>query len=247
METVDAVLEIAGADAFAAAISYAANHQNETMLPTYVQTGTEYGDFGLIERHVGSLRSDLEKRFKIRLLDLSVSSNQQLWHAINGRFMKAISDKFGFYTPCIGCHLYLHLMRIPAALKHKSKVVVTGERTVHGSGSKINQTQPLLDCYKRVMASVGVTLEMPVSEVKDSGEIKAMASWLWEEGGQQMDCVLSGNYRMPDGTPHKLTDEEETRFIGGFLLPLGERLARMLASGENDYVAAVGEILGSDR
>ena len=139
MDNISAVLEIAGADAFAAAISYAASHPHTTMLPTYVHTGTEYGDFNIVESHVDQLKNDLKERFDVRLFDLTVSADTSLWHAINGRFMTAIRERFGFFSPCIGCHLYLHLMRIPEALRCDCGVVVAGERTKHDSGNKINQ------------------------------------------------------------------------------------------------------------
>jgi hypothetical protein len=245
MDTVDAVIEIAGADAFAAAILYASRHPDSVMLPTYVHTGTEYGDFGMINNHVDMLRRDLKDRFDIKLMDLVVSTDEPLWHALNGRFITAVRDRFGFFSPCIGCHLYLHLMRIPETLRRNCEVVVAGERSTHDSGNKINQTPRLLDCYQEVLKTVDLSLELPVREIADSAEIKALAPWLWEEGGNQLNCVLSGNYRGIDGTPARIPDGAEQRYIDEFLLPTGKKLARVLKDGEKDYVAAVAGVLGS--
>ncbi len=247
MDNVSAVLEIAGADAFAAAISYAATRPDSVMLPTYVHTGTEYGDFSVVEAHVVDLNKDLAERFNVKLLDLAVSADVSLWGALNGRFMTAIRDRFGFFSPCIGCHLYLHLMRIPSAKQYDCPVIVAGERTTHDSGGKINQTPRLLDCYQEVLGTVGLSLEFPVRDIADRSEIKALAPWLWEEGGEQMSCVLSGNYRLPDGTPIQIPEETERLFIDGFLLPVGKRLARMLSAGDKGFSPAVAEVLGSAR
>ncbi|MFA5867996.1 MAG: hypothetical protein WC891_08620 [Actinomycetota bacterium] len=247
MDNISAVLEIAGADAFAAAISYASTNPHTVMLPTYVHTGTEYGDFSVVGSHVDYLRRDLAERFSVKLLDLVVSADTSLWRALNGRFMTTIRDRFGFFSPCIGCHLYLHLMRIPEARRYDCGVVVAGERTTHASGSKINQTPSLLACYQEVLGAVGLSLEFPVRDIVDRAEIKALAPWLWEEGGEQMNCVLSGNYRLTDGTPIRVPEETEKLFIDEFLLPVGKRLAQMLSAGEKDYLPAVAEVLGSAR
>ncbi len=246
MDNVAAVLEIAGADAFAAAISYASQHPETVMLPTYVQTGTEFGDFAVVESHVCQLKGYMVERFNVKLLDLSVSADLALWHALNGRFMTVLRDRFGFFSPCVGCHLYLHLMRIPEAVHQKCGVVVAGERTTHDSGSKINQTPRLLDCYQEVLGAVGLSLEFPVRDITDRAEIRALAPWLWEEGGEQMNCVLSGNYRETDGTPILPSEDMEKRYIDEFLLPAGRRLAQMLKDGDKDYVSAISVVLDGD-
>lgn len=247
MDNISAILEIAGADAFAAAISYASRYPHTVMLPTYVHTGTEYGDFGVIKTHVERLEQDLKERFDVKLLDLAVSGDANLWHALNGRFMTVIRDRFDFFSPCIGCHLYLHLMRIPEALRLDCDVIVAGERTTHDLGSKINQTPRLLDGYQEVLRTVGLNLELPVRGISDRTEIKALAPWLWAEGGEQMGCVLSGNYLGIDRIPVKVPEEVERRFVDDFLLPAGQRLAKMLKEGDKDYKSAVAEVLGSAR
>ncbi len=95
--------------------------------------------------------------------------------------------------------------------------------------------------------SIPMFLEYPVRDIADRSEIKAQAPWLWEEGGEQMSCVLSGNYRLPDGTPIQIPEETERLFIDGFLLPVGKRLARMLSAGDKGFSPAVAEVLGSAR
>jgi hypothetical protein len=245
MDTVSAVLEIAGADAFAAAISYASFHPETTMLPTYVHTGTEYGDFGVVEGHVERLRQDLKERFDITVLDLAVTGDARLWHALNGRFMAAIRDRFSFFSPCIGCHLYLHLMRIPEASRHNCNIVVAGERENHDSGHKINQTPAVLDCYQQVLKTAGLSLELPVRDIADRDAIKTLAPWLWEEGREQMECVLSGNYQAIDGTPVPVPEDEEKQFISEFLFPAGAKLARMLLENNKDYQTVIADVLRS--
>lgn len=243
MTPIDAIIEIAGGDAFAAAVAYAEERRPGRILPTYVHTGTEFGDFAVIERHVEILRDDLMARFGTVVAPLEVSGDPELWRALNGRFITEIRERFGFFSPCIGCHLYLHLMRLPAAARAGSVVIVSGEREIHSCGAKINQTPDVLDAYSTVLRSAGFELAMPVRQVRTRAELTAIAPWLWEEGGEQMKCVLSGNYRALDGVPIMPDANMLKRYIDSFLVPAGKALARTILDGDADYQAVVASVL----
>lgn len=243
MSITKAVIEIAGGDSFAAAAAYASEARPAEIVPTYVHTGTEYGDFSIIERHVSLLRDDLKSRFGTVVAPLEISFEPELWRSLNGRYMTLTRERFGYFSPCIGCHLYLHLMRLPIAARENARVIVAGEREAHASGVKINQTAALLDAYSEIIASAGFELIMPVRTARTREELLAAAPWLWEEGGEQMKCVLSGNYRDAKGKPMLPGASVEAEYIKNFLIPAGKALAKTILAGGSDYDAVISGIL----
>lgn len=236
-----AVAEISGADSLAAVLRYARMHPEvQTVVPTYARTGTEYGDFDVIRRNVTFLSG--------RLADMGVGfeplvelGDPKLWAALNGRWGSTLAERFPGWTPCTGCHLYLHLVRAPLARESGGVAVISGERERHGARVKPNQTPTALDAYARVLAGVGVRLEFPLRHVVEGAAIDAILGDGWPGGSPQLGCVLSGNYLDLDG---EWPSGEDTReFLDWFLVPAGERLARAVVAGEDSYVPIVRSVL----
>ncbi len=238
-----AVAEISGADSIAAAIAYCRDHPGlERVVPSYVHTGTEYGDFSGIESNVLFLAGALEERCDVHVEDLVVAQDGRLWNALNGRYASVLAARLGAFTPCVGCHLYLHLMRIPLA-RSLGAPVISGEREHHGTRTKPNQLASALDAYVRVLASAGVDLELPIRHVDESSEIEALLGPSWPGGSPQLACVLAGNYQGLGGVGSIETLPDA--FLERFLVPAGIRLAHALVTGEGDPEAIVGEVVVS--
>ncbi len=233
------ISEIAGRDSAAAAIKYCEQNTHKTIIPTYVHTPTEYGDFKQIKETVKGLEKVLAKNYQTRLEPLIVLKNPELWRALNGRYISLFIDKFGFYSPCIACHLYMHLMRIPLALELDSKEIISGERESHGGEIKINQTAETLDAYAEVMGTAGIKLVFPIRHTHKNEEIEAIVGGGWNASEKQMLCVLSGNYR--DMIPSKKKLE---RYLQEFVVPAGKKLVRSLKKGDSNYLSIVAEVLG---
>ncbi len=239
-----AIAEISGADSIAAALQYAADHPECTeMLPTYVSTGTEFGDFGAIEHNVKWLRDELRRRHGVTLLDLERSADPAMWRAINGRFASVLAQRFGQWLPCVGCHLYLHLMRVPVAERTGSRVVVTGERERHDARTKANQDAAVLDAYQEVLARAGVSLEMSVRHVATRDALFGILGERWLGGSPQLECVLSGNERGVSGSEVASASPE---LIDDYLVPLGIAIVEMMRAGTSDWDRAAAMMLGSD-
>lgn len=239
-----AIAEISGADSIAAALQYAADHPACTeMLPTYVSTGTEFGDFGAIEHNVKWLREELRRRHDVTLLDLERSADPALWRAINGRFASVLTERYGQWLPCVGCHLYLHLMRIPVAERTGSSIVITGEREHHDARTKANQEAAVLDAYREVLAHAGVTLEMSVRHVATRDALVEILGERWVGGSPQLECVLSGNERGVSGTSVARAPSE---LIDDYLVPLGVAIVEMMRAGLSDWERAAAMVLGRD-
>lgn len=240
------VLEISGADSIAAALAYAAEHPDtHDYVPTYASTGTEFGDFAGIERNLAFLERELADRAGARLHDLVRLEEPELWHAINGRFASMVARRFGAWLPCVGCHLYLHLLRVPVARGHAASVIVSGERERHGERTKTNQTPRSLGAYVRVLEHAGTTLALPVRHIARSADLEAILGPGWPGGSPQLSCVLSGNERGPDGS--QLVDDVPQEMLEGFLVPAGIAIIDAMTDGRDDWETVVGRVLEGAR
>lgn len=237
-----AVAEISGADSIAAALRFCEENPDvRALLPTYVHTGTEFGDFAGITGNLAYLGHELEARYGVALLPLEESGDPALWRALNGRFGSVLAARYGSWVPCVGCHLYLHLMRVPVALRTDAVAVISGEREWHGHGQKPNQSAEALNAYLTVLESADVHLEHPVRRIAERAGIEEILGDGWMGGSPQMECVLSGNYRGLDeeGAAGPLP----ASFFDEFLVPVGINLAAALTAGDTGYDGIVASAL----
>lgn len=236
-----AIAEISGADSIAAALRYAQLHPGtKRLVPTYVETGTEFGDFGGIEGNVSFLSAELA-RDGVELAPLERVGEPAMWAAVNGRFARVLTERFGVWLPCVGCHLYLHLMRAPLARAHSASTIISGEREKHGSRTKANQTPYVLDAYARALAHADLELAFPVRTVATGAELDAILGPRWPGGSPQLACVLSGNERAIDGASGLA--EVPAELIERFLVPAGVALLDELLSGGSAWESRVAEVL----
>lgn len=238
-----AVGEFAGRDSAAAIIKAMEDPFITQVLPIATQAPTEYGDFSLLHENCEATRQRLQKLHgnTKTLEDLMHYSHPDLWSALNGRFMKSLQQKYGFISPCIGCHAYFHLVRIPFALK-LGKVIISGERESHDGRLKVNQLAPCLDSYQRITGAFGVKLLMPLRHMNKGEDVENLLGWDWPEGGGQPVCALSGNYRNPLGDVAYEADALHS-FLEDFLYPvaveLGEKLINNPGIGRQEMLNTV--------
>ena len=212
-----AIVELAGRDSVAAAIKAVEEHSFTAIIPTYVYTGTEYGDWN----HVIEAFKNLNQRIpqEIRVVDLLVFGSPQFWHALNGRFLSILKEKYGFITACVGCHMYLHSVRIPIARKLGNIPIICGERELHNEKVKINQTSPALDSYKALAEKFEIELIYPLRNISDRKEIDELVGETWEEGEGQLKCSLQGNNRPVEGNPD-LDSGQLNKYLAEFAAPV---------------------------
>jgi hypothetical protein len=160
-----AIAELAGRDSIGAAIKALEEKEIEALVPVYTYTGTEYGTFDYLERAVEWLKKRLGSE---RVRDLILVGSPKFWHALNGRWVKELVTRYGFYTPCIGCHVYLHASRIPLAKALGVKRVVAGEREFHDGVQKINQISTAISAYRFLLSRFDVILLTPLVSMKSS-------------------------------------------------------------------------------
>jgi hypothetical protein len=223
-----AMVEIAGRDSVAAAME-AVNQEGFTdLLPTYAYTGTEYGAWSSVGDAVKRL---VERLPQIRVHPLLVIGSPRFWQALNGRFMSELIAAYGVFSPCIGCHLYLHSVRIPLAVSLGRIPIISGERESHDHAIKINQIGVALSRYEALVAEFGVRLLLPLRHILDGDRIGEILGIPWEEGKEQLGCVLSGNYRGVDGSVG-MTAEEVARYLDGFACPVTRKIIAAYTKGQ---------------
>jgi hypothetical protein len=237
-----AIVEVAGRDSLAAAVR-AAENGYDLFLPTIAYTGTEFGDWRLPFENVEYLRLRLrEVSSGTEVLKPVVTGAPELWRLLCGRYVAVLYRRFGFYTPCLGCHVYLHAVRIPLAKTTGCRVIIAGERESHGEVVKLNQVPGALDAYAEFVARFGIELAMPLRHVSSEAEIEGLVGGEGRYSEGQLECVLSRNYRDVDGA---VAYEEDSvrRFLREFALPLAERAVNAyLASERPDYEKAAHDL-----
>ncbi len=216
-----ALVEIAGRDSIAAALEAPRIEALEAILPTIAYTGTEYGNWRELLLNVDFLRERL-KDLHVEVFPPVVQGAPAFWWKLCGERLGQHFAKYGLYSPCVGCHLYLHALRIPLAQKLNCRLIVAGSREFHDQRPKVNQTARVLDAYQDFAAKFGMTLLFPLRHVKSGRQIEAILGKNWREGDLQLKCVLSRNYAGQAYHPD-LAQEKAIQYLKEFALKLAAR------------------------
>jgi len=212
------IVEIAGRDSVAAAVKSVEEKGFTDLLPVYAYTGTEYGAWHSVEMAVDRLAVRLPQ---VKVHPLLVAGSPDFWRALNGRYISELIARYNCFSPCPGCHLYLHAIRIPLAIMLGNIPIISGERELHSGQIKINQTGEALDFYLDVAAHFHVDLLFPLRKVEESRQIEDLLQMSWQKDQDQLECVFSGNYRMFDGAVvPSLRDVK--RYFKEFLIPVSQ-------------------------
>ncbi|HEY3373584.1 MAG TPA: hypothetical protein VGK02_00775 [Candidatus Aquicultor sp.] len=234
-----AIGEIAGRDSIAALITACQTHAVKVILPTAVYTGTEYGDWDVINGNLEVLKERLGGDCTV--LDLIVLGNPSLWAALNGRYSTVLFDRHGMFSPCLACHLYMHLCRVPLSLALGKAPIISGERDLHQGCIKLSQTASTIDAERDILAHAGITLLLPVRDIDDNAQIEAIVGSGWKQGQRQLKCVHSGNFKNIDGTvPYD--EAVHRRYLDEFLIPCGRVIIDVWLKnsvGERNYIPAI--------
>ncbi|MFP3980030.1 MAG: hypothetical protein ACLFUY_01445 [Desulfobacterales bacterium] len=215
-----AIVEIAGRDSVAAAVQAVCENAYTDLLPVYVYTGSEHGPWQSVVEAVDRMSGRLPE---VRVHPLVVLGSPEFWRALNGRFISDLIACFGRYTPCTGCHLYLHGVRIPLARMLGNVPIIGGERESHSGKIKVNQCAPALDFYVRFLARFQIRLHLPLAKVTEGEQIERILGMSWQRGEDQLGCCLSGNYnRCQGGTGVSETDVMD--FFQAFAGPCAEEI-----------------------
>jgi hypothetical protein len=178
------------------------------------------------------------------VLDPVRIGSPRLWAALNGRFAAEISHRWGVCSPCLACHLYVHIARVPMAWALGMAPVITGERDTHDGRVKLSQTAASIDAETRVMARAGIDLLTPVRSLSTAAV--ASLAGEWSEAGTGLKCVHSGNYQRLDGSV-RFDSDGYARYLLEYFEPVGCAIVDAWREGDSepDYEDIVRKVLGA--
>ncbi len=244
-----AIAEIAGKDSLAAAIKGFEMGQFDLLMPTFVNLNVEYGDRAVLTRNMRFLQERVKKLAPLGkswlVLEPITLGEPELWQAMVGRFAMLSIRKFGSFSPCIACHLALHIMRLPIAWELGIDVVISGERQSHHGRIKINQLPSVLERYEMVMNYGGVKLVSPIKNTISNGDIDLIMGKDFKEGESQLKCVLEDNYR--DLNDAAIIEESAVlNYLDDFAVPFARMVIDYWRSGEEfDYMRLAKDAFGT--
>lgn len=225
--------EFAGRDSVAAIIKAMEAPLINYVLPIASFSPTEYGNFESLEKNYEQMVKRVKDLYgdKKRIFPLVFYSNYDLWSIINGRFVDYVLKYYGFYTPCIGCHAYLHLIRIIISLK-LGKKVISGERESHDGRIKINQSSEAIDTYIKIAKYFGAKMLTPLRHLAAGEKIEEIIGWNWGEGKGHQSCAFSGNYADING---KVSYDKDViiDYLNNFVYPICTLLGDLLLENDN--------------
>lgn len=219
-----AIAEIAGRDSIAAAVKACDALPIKAVVPTIAYTGTEYGNWEIPFKKTKLLKKLLKKK-NVLLFEPIVIGSTEFWWKLCGRYSVHLSKKYGFYSHCVGCHLYFHAIRIPLAKMLNCTMVIGGERELHDGKIKVNQIGVALDAYTAFLKKFNIDLILPLRYIKSGEEIESILGDHWDEGKDQLECVLSKNYQESDGSV-LFSENAIKEFLHEFALKTAETIVR---------------------
>ncbi|MCX7832355.1 MAG: hypothetical protein N2440_05610 [Actinobacteria bacterium] len=225
------IQEVAGRDSIASLSRFLYGKQDfEFVLISAAFSPTEFGDLNAIQKAM--LIAENIARLKGLKVYFAAFKSVSLWSEIVSADALQVSINYGFYSPCIGCHMYLHLLRARAASILGVKDIVSGERIYHKGKIKINQSPQALDAYQEVFSSKGFALHFPLKELDDEDTILSLLPVRWEEGKEQLICYFTGSSKI-DITQEKFISNKLNNYLKEYLIPKGKILLDRLISPED--------------
>lgn len=221
--TPEAICDISGRDSIAATIKAFQEEDINCVLPIAVHIPTEYGSYETVEHNVGFLQKYVKKRFNGKIYNLIIVDDTEFWRILNGRYIGEIIQKFGFYSPCLGCHLYVHSIRTMIAKFIGCRYVISGAKESHNGRIKINQLPTALNAYSVIMNELGIEHLLPLRFIKEGTETEKILGIPWKEGENQLRCVFSKNYNSFE-EKSLICEAEVYSYFNEYAIPLARKL-----------------------
>lgn len=224
--------DFAGRDSVAAAMAWLREHDVATLIPVADVVPTRYGDWSVYDDNWARMRDHIARAFPaVRVTPWFCLEDVDFWRMLNARFLNELSRAFGFFTPCLGCHLHFYAMRAVLAEALGAKVLISGEKELHhGARRKANQTAEAVDAYLRFSRDHKLEHHFPIHKVRTEAEMAELLGDDWKEGDRQLRCVMSGNDAGTDGRP-LFEPSQITSYMQRFASPLAARIVELRRAG----------------
>jgi len=224
------IQEVAGRDSIAAMSKFlqVSKDRYSGVILAAALAPTEYGELEYLYRSLLTA-AEIAKSNGLEYY-FSVSRSVFAWKELVASNALANSIEYGFYTTCLGCHLYLHLLRGVLSVQTGASPVVSGERYFHRVRIKINQSPEAIKAYEKVLESQGVKIVFPIFELDDESQLLKLLPRFWEEGKEQLKCLFTGSSKL-DKDSYRQIRKSLIRYLENFLIPRGIEVFTSLLEG----------------
>lgn len=228
--------DFAGRDSIAACMQILKDEEIDTIIPVGDIVPSRYGDTDSYSQNWNTLEQIIKnKHAGIDLKPWFIIDGQDFWKTLNQRYVQQIMGKFGWFTPCIGCHFHFYAMRtvLVEILGHGKVILASGEKRLHKSGKrKANQTDAAVKAYGKFSLERGVDHRFPIHDFEFEEQIGSLIGAEWKEGSSQMSCIHSGNDQDENGQL-KFTEEQISEIMTDYILPMGKKYLEMKINAES--------------
>lgn len=222
-----AIAEISGRDSIAAALKFIMDGGGDDILPVADDIPPQYGDFNEAFSPVFWLRKKAEE-YGARVHSLIFIKEHELYKTLVAKYMREVISHYGFYTPCIPCHMYFHTIRAPLVKALGGSKIIGGERDSHDGRIKPSQIPMAIDYYKKAVRELGSRLVLPLRHIVNTKEI---ISFTYEED-TQLSCMFKELHGDLSQSIMQNTGKLR-RFLEEFVMPINLKLIRALTTDEN--------------
>ncbi len=223
--------DFAGRDSVAAAMAWLRDHPVGTLIPVADVVPTRFGDWSIYEENWLRMKQRIERTHAhVRVTPWFCLEDVELWSMLNARFLNELARAFGFFTPCLGCHLHFYAMRAVLAEALGARTLLSGEKELHGIRRKANQTAEAVAAYRQFSAAHEVDHHFPIHRIRTEGEMSDLLGDDWQEGERQLRCVMSGNDSGADKRP-LFKSEQIAAYMEHFANPLAARMVELRRAG----------------
>ena len=226
--------DFAGRDSIAACMQILKDEKIDSVIPVGDIVPSRYGDTDSYSRNWENLAQLIGKNHpNTDLKPWFIVDGQDFWKIINQRYVPQIIRKFGWFTPCIGCHFHFYAMRsvLVEILGDKKIILASGEKRLHKNGKrKANQTDAAVNAYAKFSLERGIDHRFPIHNFESEEQIVSLIGTQWKEGGSQMSCIHSGNDQDDYGRL-KFTEQQISEIMAEYILPMGQKYIEIKKSG----------------
>lgn len=186
------IADISGKDSIAALLRIVDKNPSCVIVPSIIELACEYGDKKQFSKVIRRLNISFNGKQR-KIMPCIIPEANDLWKEIVTDNIQKVIKSFSFYSPCIACHLVLHLIRIKIAKYLKVKNVISGERELHSGREKINQLPFVLDFYNMIYKRMKIKHHLPLRHINNS---KAIDKLIERHNAIPiyLNCLFAGNY-----------------------------------------------------
>jgi len=222
-----AIAEIADRDSIAACLKVIMDGKIKEILPVADDIPPEYGNLNKAFNHVFWLQKQAEK-YNAKVYDLVFIKSEEIYTTLTARYTEELISRYGFYAPCISCHMYFHTLRVPIVRALGGTKIVGGERELHDNRVKTSQIPLAIDYYQKAVSMLGGELILPLRKISDTKDIINLTF----DDNPQLSCMFKERY---GDLPRSVMNDKVKlkKFIEEFSLPITVDLIRTITTKQN--------------